>query len=183
MEVFGVMSICCAKAIPAGRPSNRTEIAPTQPTLEITCRARTVRILTAGFRSLARRVASPAARVDRLPESESRFSKHAFRKLRGAHGPESDAGAGASRPHRHPGLPRGLRARHRHGVFGGGGGEPLLLQLPPAAPRPARLRGRGPGRGWTGAAVEDAHLRLRHPQRGPGPSRGPRRDAPPDEAV
>ena len=52
MDVAGVMSICCANDVPAGSPSNRTEIAPTQPTLEIKCRARTLRILTAGIRLL-----------------------------------------------------------------------------------------------------------------------------------
>ena len=40
IDVFGVMSICCEKAVPAGRPSDRTEMAPTQQTLKITCRAR-----------------------------------------------------------------------------------------------------------------------------------------------
>src|SRR5881409_1981129 len=52
MEVAGVMSICCAKEVPAGSTNSGTEIAPTQPSLQIKCRARTVRILTAGFRLL-----------------------------------------------------------------------------------------------------------------------------------
>ena len=54
MDVFGVISICCAKAVPARSPSRRAAVAATQPNLEIRCRARTVRILAAAFRRPAR---------------------------------------------------------------------------------------------------------------------------------
>src|SRR6266511_4945867 len=186
MDVAGVTSICCAKDVPARSPNNRAEIAPTQPRLEIKYRARTGRILTARFRPLPRPqpCCRPAGvRFDSPKESESKFSKYAFRKLRGADGPEGDAGARPSRPDSHPRLPRGLRAGHRHGVFRGGRGEPLLLQLSPSASRPARLRGRGPRRGWTRASMEDAHLLVRHPEGGAGSPRGARRDATPHPAL
>jgi hypothetical protein len=61
MDVFGVISICCAKAVPARSPNNRTEVAATQPNLEIRCRPRTMRILAAAFRRPARTDATRAS--------------------------------------------------------------------------------------------------------------------------
>ena len=53
MDVFGVNSTCCAKAGPATIMSAKADTAATEPSLQIRCRARTGRILTAAFSAAA----------------------------------------------------------------------------------------------------------------------------------